>query len=178
MLIGHKRLSAAFFGDPVSIFSAVFHPRHGRRVELGLRARQRQREHHADIGLGVCLCGVRRRDFHAERIVHRVKAADDLVVRAAVVAGRVVIVPRSRAVRDLAEFHAGHARFAAVRDRSCGGKRRKTGAQPQKHRAQKQQRAETFAELSHISSSCQGYLQLARALAGRRKIRKFPFYSL
>ena len=178
MLIGHKRLSAAIFGDPVSIFSAVFHPRHGRRVELGLRARQRQREHHADIGLAVCLCGVRRRDFHVKRIVHRVKAADDLVLRVAVVAGRVVCIPRSGAVRDLAEFHAGHARFAAVRDRSCGGKRRKTGAQPQKHRAQKQQRAETFAELSHISSSCQGYLRLARAFSGRRKIRKFPFYSL
>ena len=178
MLIGHKRLKVAFFGDPVSIFSAVFHPRHGRRVELGLRARQRQREHHADIGLAVCLLGVLRLNAHVERIVHRVKAADDLVRRAAVVAGRVVIVPRSGAVRDLAELHAGHARFAAVRDRGCGGKRRKTGAQPQKHRAQKQQRAETFAELSHISSSCQGYLRLARAFVGRRKIRKFPFYSL
>ena len=153
MLIGHKRLRIAVVNDPVGIFPAVLHPCHSRRVKLGLRTCQRERECHADIRFAVRFCGVCRSNIHSELVIHRVKAADDLILYTAVVTGLVICVPRSRAVRDLAELDTGHFRLAAVRDRCSRCRQRKAGAQAQKHRAQKQQCAEPFTDTFHFSSS-------------------------
>ena len=129
MLIGHKRLRIAVVNDPVGIFPAVLHPCHSRRVKLGLRTCQRERECHADIRFAVRFCGVCRSDIHSELVIHRVKAADDLILCAAVVTDLVICVPRSRAVRDLAELDTGHFRLAAVRDQCSRCRQRKAGAQ-------------------------------------------------
>ena len=105
ILVAYQRLRIAVVRELVGIGAGRFHPAHGSRVKLRLRLRQRQREFYPDI----CL-GVRRACFYryVETIGQRVKAAHNFVVRAAVIAGSIVLIKRCGAVGNVSDRDAFH----------------------------------------------------------------------
>ena len=133
ILICNKRLRSAIVRDPIGIAPLAFHPAHSGGIELRLRIGHGKRKLHADVRLGIGLCPVVRLHLYAEIIGHRVKAANDPVVGAAVVTGLVILVPWGRAVGNCRDRNGMHLCIAAGR-RCSGGRRSKSGKEAGQHR--------------------------------------------